>query len=301
MARRWYNEDFRKLYTRQDGPWLALPFCARGLAADLLRYADDRGVVAIVGEGEEEGDAIAAVVRAKFDERETMIRAVKALRAEGYLARKGDRLLIKNFVAAQQRLSQEAARAQRARDKKATDGVTVEGVTEGGRGRDVGRDESVTSDPPNVTQKFAVSRRDETRREEPPPARAVRDPSTSTTDTAPDRWTPLDFETAWWEIVGGAPTGNPMKREEAIRLATDTAAHENADPAKVGRELLSEFVVLVDHWATTGQKIAPAKSVEKFIEHFAKVAEQRKGGSGSNGVKGQHPEIARLVRETRGM
>lgn len=172
MARRWYNEDFRKLYTRQDGPWLALPFCARGLAADLLRYADDRGVVAIVGEGEEEGDAIAAVVRAKFDERETMIRAVKALRAEGYLARKGDRLLIKNFVAAQQRLSQEAARAQRARDKKATDGVTVEGVTEGGRGRDVGRDESVTSDPPNVTQKFAVSRRDETRREEPPPARA---------------------------------------------------------------------------------------------------------------------------------
>jgi hypothetical protein len=161
MARRWYNEDYRKLYTRQDAAWLKLSFCARGLADHLLRYAALDGSVLTLEPGEDLADELARTLSAKANERRIVKDSLDALIKDGYLVLDGHRLVIRNFVAAQERLSQEAARQRRKRDRDAAEPVT----NQPGSG-DIQRDHGVTgivtngtNVTPNVTPKFAVSGR----------------------------------------------------------------------------------------------------------------------------------------------
>ena len=271
MARRWYNEDYRKIYTRQDGPWLSLPWCARALGADLIRWADERGVVAALEDGEEPESAIADVIRCKGDEREVVARAVRALLKDGYLEVRRGTVRIRNFVEAQERLSQEAARQRRKRDRDRRDAEqgTTEGVTDSvtnGVTDSVtepvtsGVTESVTVTPyvtPSVTQKFAVSGRVESVFTHTPTTRATRSPA----------------DVLWYQGTGDVCADSPALLELRHHV-DDVAERSQRDPDK----LLSDAIVAYRAYretCTVGK--IPSLSPRKLLEHWPTVWERITG------------------------
>lgn len=155
MARRWHNESWRKLYTRMEGQWLRLPALARGLASDLLKYADEEGVLLTLRSGEMPGKAVASMVGAHAWEARTVVRCADELLLDGYLLVVGDVVSIRNFVEAQTRRSPAAVKQQRYRDKAERDS------------NDTGNGDGNTSGNVLPTSLPSVTgRRDETRRDE---------------------------------------------------------------------------------------------------------------------------------------
>jgi len=256
MARRWYNEDYRKLYTRQDGPWLTLPYCARSMAADLIRWADERGVVANLEEGETPEQAIAFVVRSKPDEQPTIDRAVRALLRDGYLVQKGGKIWIKNYTDAQERLSQDAVRQRRKRDRDAQ--VTAE------RGPAlVAEPPSVTlnvtpSVTPSVTPLSAVSRRDETRREKP----LARDAG----ERASIPWTAASLEQLWGDTY--RLPSSPGDLPQLSRMLSTTGGSRGIETPAFAAAFLGAFRDMLADWKRRG-KHHGAPTTEGAISHFA--------------------------------
>ena len=117
MARHWHNESWRKLYTRMDGKWLRLPVLCRGLASELLKYADEDGVLLSVTPDQDAGEEVAAMVSARQNEVGTVAAHVRTLIADGFLTMDGQNLIIRNFCEAQQRRSPDALRKARQRDR----------------------------------------------------------------------------------------------------------------------------------------------------------------------------------------
>lgn len=117
MTRKWHNEDWRKIYTRLDGSWLALPWVARGLASDLIRYARDDGSLCDATDADEAGAELARILCAKADEVKLVKRGVSVLLADRYLIIQGGRLIVRNHADAQERLSPDARRKARQRER----------------------------------------------------------------------------------------------------------------------------------------------------------------------------------------
>lgn len=274
MARRWYNEDFRKLYTRQDGPWLSLPACARALGADLIRYADDRGVVAVVEPHETDAQAIAGLVHAKADEAAWVDRAVSALLDDGYLIKRGRRLLIRNFVEAQERLSQDAKRKRRQRDKEAEEARLADGQepeeagTDPGQDRDQGPDEGVTSSvtetgqvTPNVTPNVT-------------PMSAVIVESSRVISTPPARVRTRSPADVLWQQGTGDLCADSAALLELRRHVDQVAEHHQRDADKLLVEAIGAYKAFRET-CTNGR--VPALSPRKLLEHWPTVWERLSG------------------------
>ncbi len=94
-ARRW---PWRKLYCVATGPFASLPIYVRGLAAELLRYTDSEGRI-WVGE-ENPVSALARLMGAHTSDRRMLRRDIPLLIKEGYLARAGGYLVLRDAQAA---------------------------------------------------------------------------------------------------------------------------------------------------------------------------------------------------------
>lgn len=111
---RWEIETWRKLYTRVDARWLALDVSTRGLADELIKYADDAGYVDLdiadveTCDARKVADAIGRLASAKPHERTRMRTDVARLLEERtddppYLVRERRGVRIRNFAEAQDR------------------------------------------------------------------------------------------------------------------------------------------------------------------------------------------------------
>lgn len=116
MARRWDREDWRKLYSRVDARWLALPLLTRGLGSELLKYAERPSGTIAVHEGESADDAVIRLLAAHRSEVAAVRKAVKQLIADGYLVVMPGAISIKNFEEAQARSSNAERQARFRRD-----------------------------------------------------------------------------------------------------------------------------------------------------------------------------------------
>ena len=173
MTRKWFNEPWRKLYTRITGEWLRVPAVARGIGSELIKYASDDGLLLRLRDGERPGPAVAGMMSAQPRETRIVAGAVDDLLADHYLeVRDGGLLYIRNLKDAQERRSPGAVRQQRWRDRNGGDDGAGDGdvtndqdsdVTEGvTRNAGVGVTRDVT-----VTGIRNETRRDETKDEKP--------------------------------------------------------------------------------------------------------------------------------------
>jgi hypothetical protein len=80
-----HDKPWRKLYRFQSGRWLKLSAIARGLASDLLRYAEGDGAICDTQPGETPQQAVAYLVRARPHEEQAILAAASELLVEGYL------------------------------------------------------------------------------------------------------------------------------------------------------------------------------------------------------------------------
>lgn len=169
---KWEIETWRKLYTRVDAAWLLLDLSARGLADELLKYADDAGYIEL-GLGQDAtattiADAFVRVLGAKSHERTRLRKDIAQLLAPAprapFLVQKGSGVRIRNFPDAQDRngtkraSSAERMRRLRERERDVGDGKCDAGdaslashVTRHGDARvtigDASRDASHVTDP----------------------------------------------------------------------------------------------------------------------------------------------------------
>lgn len=153
---RWEDERYVRVYTRDTTDWLCLSFAAQGLFCLLLRKVDRAGVLPL-GKAGRKGVAIAigharewAALEGPLDE----------LQADGCIEIQGDRLVIPNFLAAQEAESSDRARARKYREKArdlARGGIAPLKVTVTPRDATVTpRDASVTEHDATVTPSRAV-------------------------------------------------------------------------------------------------------------------------------------------------
>lgn len=110
----WSDERYVRLYTRDTADWLALSFDAQSLFALLIRKVDRAGVLEL-GKHGKRAVAIAIGHVALWDR---LAPALAELEADGCVAVNGDKLVIRNFIEAQEarqsdRMRQAESRARR--------------------------------------------------------------------------------------------------------------------------------------------------------------------------------------------
>lgn len=109
---RWEDERYVRFYTRDTPDWLALSFEAQALFALLLRKVDRAGVLPLGRHGKR---AVAIAV-GHAQRWEMLSSALEELLLDGCLAIDGDRLVIRNFLDAQEARQSDKARQQKARE-----------------------------------------------------------------------------------------------------------------------------------------------------------------------------------------
>jgi hypothetical protein len=248
MTRKWHNEDWRKIYTRLDGAWLSLPWVARGLASDLIRYAKDDGSLCDATTVDEAGAEVARILCARADEVRLIKRGVAVLLADHYLVMDKGRLIVRNHEDAQERRSPDAVRKQRQRDRDA--------------GRDMVRDMSRSESRDIPVAVTGHSSGDETRRDE------------TRKDTHPARVgarSPVDV--AWRTAAGtlSADLGDLLRLREHVDACAETA----------GRDADELFAVAVVEFKALRQTFTngkiPTLSPRKLLEHWPSVWERITG------------------------
>lgn len=160
MATDWINEPWRKLYIRITADWLDLSVSARGLADELLKYADADGWL-MRATREEAGEKIAFLLGARPKEHARIAEDVAELLGDSYLVIENGRVRIRNFQTAQEKRSPHALRQARYRQRQKRDGESSQDVTPT-------RDASVTQErDATVTHgRDAMSQGNETKRNE---------------------------------------------------------------------------------------------------------------------------------------
>jgi hypothetical protein len=130
---RWEDERYVKLYTRDTGDWLFLSFDAQALLMMILRKVDRAGILHLGHHGK---DALASIV-GHTESRDRVAPALEQLVADGCIQVDGEKLVIPNFIEAQEAKTNDA---QRKRDQRERDRDKL--VAEGIRGNAVGLDET---------------------------------------------------------------------------------------------------------------------------------------------------------------
>lgn len=111
---RWEDERYVRLYTRDTGDWLFLSFDAQAVFMMLLRKVDRAGILHL---GKHGLNAV-AVTLGHAESRERIVPAIDVLIADGTVVLDGDKLVVPNFIEAQEaRISD----AQRKRDQRERD------------------------------------------------------------------------------------------------------------------------------------------------------------------------------------
>ena len=124
----WEGERYVRLYKRDTADWLALSFDAQGLFCLLLRKVDRSGRLELGRHGQK----AVAVVLSQVAIWETKLKpALDELLADGCVQLEGERLLIRNYVAAQEALASGRLRSSEWRERRQTTEVT-ERQTKGG-------------------------------------------------------------------------------------------------------------------------------------------------------------------------
>lgn len=125
MPMRWEDERYVRLYTRDTVDWLSLSFEAQGLLSLILRKVDRAGVLELG----RHGPTGVAVAVGHPHRHEVIVPALQELLDDGCIEIRGDRLIVRNFIEAQEAAQSDAAR-QRAHRERARDlaraGLTVE-------------------------------------------------------------------------------------------------------------------------------------------------------------------------------
>ncbi len=114
---KWAHETWLKIYKNPGAKWLSLPVSARGLGRELLLYADADG--RIFTGTEKRAAAIARMLGAHAGESKRIADDVRWLLLDGYLVEDGDSVVIRNYVEAQERITNSAQRTRRWREKNA--------------------------------------------------------------------------------------------------------------------------------------------------------------------------------------
>ena len=114
---RWAHETWLKIYKNPGAKWLSLPVSTRGLGRELLLYADHEGRI-FTGPGKR-GHALARMLGAHASELKRVAEDVQRLIDDGYLVEDGDAVVIRNYVEAQERVTNSAQRTRRWREKNA--------------------------------------------------------------------------------------------------------------------------------------------------------------------------------------
>jgi hypothetical protein len=136
---RWEDERYVRLYTRDTADWLALSFDAQAVFALLLRKVDRAGIL-VLGKHGHKAVALALGHRA---ESERIDAALDELLADGCIVVDGDRLVVRNFIEAQETPAGDAKRLREFRERaRARKGRETESNATAGTGNEVKRDET---------------------------------------------------------------------------------------------------------------------------------------------------------------
>lgn len=203
MATQWWREPWRKLYTKLDAKWLGLTVSARGLADELIKYADADGRLFEVASPEEAGKEIALRLSAKPREYKRIAEDTRDLLKDTYLVIADGWLLIRNLREAQARLSPEARRqrAKRERDRLAKDDRDDD--------RDMSRDDDRDHGVTDARDSHRESNRSESSRDEKKQTHA----HAHVDDPLPERVS----KRTWWEAWKKAGLGE-MQDAEGMNL-----------------------------------------------------------------------------------
>jgi hypothetical protein len=257
MSRKWHLEDWRKIYTRMTASWLSLPWCARGLASDLIRYAQPDGTIADC-KGEEPGVVLARLLCAHPGEAKFITKGATALLEDGYLVLVGTKLVVKHHAEAQEKLSPEARRKRRQRDKEQDEE------------RDMSRDMSVTNGVTFQTPVTGHSAGVESSRVES---------SKKNTPRAPTR---IGCEEAWLAASGNR-AGNPGDCLTLRRHVDQCAEDSGRDADELFTAAVAEFgayretctaphipqfspVNVLKHWATVWERLTGTAPIGRVRE-----------------------------------
>lgn len=112
MTMRWEDERYVRLYTRDTPDWLAWSFEAQALFALLMRKVDRAGVLPLGKQGKR-AVAIAIGHAHRWD---ALATAFEELLADGCIVVNAERLLIRNFLEAQEAKQSDTARQRKARE-----------------------------------------------------------------------------------------------------------------------------------------------------------------------------------------
>jgi uncharacterized phage protein (TIGR02220 family) len=114
MPRRWEDERYVRVYTRDSPDWIVLPWPTRCLFWELLRHADRAGLISL---GRHGATGLAALMRVPL---EVVAPALKDWLAEGsvrYVGQGEEALFIPNFYAAQEAIASNRARQKAKRER----------------------------------------------------------------------------------------------------------------------------------------------------------------------------------------
>lgn len=123
---RWDDERYVRLYTRDTGTRVRMPWEARALHAELLRKVDRAGILEL--DPEEPIEALADLVRIPVD---VVRMALGALERKEWVCINGSRLSIPNFLEAQETRQNDAQRKRDQRERAAAKEKSTPDVTTG--------------------------------------------------------------------------------------------------------------------------------------------------------------------------
>lgn len=236
---RWEDERYVRLYTRDTADWLSLSFEAQGLMTLILRKADRAGILSLGRHGKR----AVAIAIGHAGRWEAVAPALEELLADGCIRIEGDKLLLPNFIEAQEAAQSDAQRQRESRAKARA--LAAAGVTK----RD-GMSHAVT-DGHNTSQPVTPSRAVPSvpSRAEPPvagnpvaamsalviqavsqgaePGRRVEDAPANANNTLEDKICRL------WEQKRGKPPARGWFVEAAARAAWDKAEGDERELLRV--------------------------------------------------------------------
>jgi hypothetical protein len=231
MTMRWEDERYVRVYTRDSADWLALGWEAQALFVLTLRKVDRAGILDFGRHGVR---GLASVVAMPV---EVVERALAILVEDGCVKVSGTRLVVPNFIEAQEAPSSDAQRKResrgRARDLAAAFGDTgSQSVTSGHENGQKVTAGHTRSQP--VTPSCAVPSCTEEKKSEPlrlAPSEAPKPKAKTKTETDPVRRALSDALVAVYAVERGSPYGwDGAKDAEALgRLlgwSRDVSDHE---------------------------------------------------------------------------
>lgn len=131
---RWEDERYVRMYTRDTVSWIKLPWNARTLMWALLRAVDRAGILDMKDGSASDTEALAALLRCPV---EVVAEGLPRLVESGSVSLAGTRLVLPNFIEAQEAPQSDAARKktsrERARDMARLEGSTGAHVTNRGK------------------------------------------------------------------------------------------------------------------------------------------------------------------------